>query len=619
MSSGRTYLGEIRAGGALQRLWRFRRYGRPYVPVLVVGVGLRIAELLADLAQPWLLAVIVDSVLGHRPLGGPLAAALGRFAGSEMALLTAAVVGFLVLVAIGGALDYLGDRVMNGAGERITAAIRADLFAHLQRLPLAFHDRRRVGELANRVSSDTGRIEDALVDVFSTLLPSLFTIGGLLLALVVVVDWRLGVVTVSSAPLVLLTFSRYMRLIRGVAGTRRAREGELTGQVVEALSGIRTIHALGRHEVHDRSFAEANELTLAAGLQEIELRARFTPLVEACLAVGTALLLWVGAWGVLRGLWTLGVLLVVISYGRNLVKPIRSLTKLSAVLSRAAASAERVGAVLDEPLPAFSGLRGPPDVSPRRARGEIELRNVTFSYGRERVLNRIWLEVDPGERVAVLGPNGAGKSSLLALIARLYDPQGGTIVLDGMPIDRLPLHWLREQLAVVLQDTFLFGGSLRDNIVYGRPSASPQEILEAAGRALVTEFARDLPQGFDTLLGDRGVGLSGGQRQRVAIARALLRNAPIVLMDEPTSGLDLEAERVVVEALRSLMEGCTVLMATHRPALLDLATRVVSLEGGVLVPVGSAPASRNGSPAHGSFGVDGIEGQLLPALWTAAL
>jgi ABC-type multidrug transport system fused ATPase/permease subunit len=549
----------------------------------VGGIGLRAGELVADLAQPWPLAIIVDSVLGTKPLHGVAAAAFAPFSGSRQVLLAATALSALVIALVSGALDYLGDRVMNGAGERITAAIRAELFGHLQRLPLAYHDRHQVGELASRVSGDTGNIEDALVDVFSTLLPGVMTVAGLA-AMTLVLNWRLGLVAFAATPVAAVVFFRYTRLTRSAARARREREGRLTAQVVEVLSGIRTVLALSRHDVHDEQFAEANARTLQAGLRSVDLRARFTPLVEASAAVGTATLLWVGAWGVMHGAWTLGLLLVVASYARNMLKPIRSLSSLSLSMSRAAASAERVLAVLDEPLP-VGGARAP---RARRAKGRIELRDVTFGYGRGCVLKRVSLVVEPGERLAVLGANGAGKSSLLALLARLYEPDQGDVFLDGTSIGALPLGWFRSQLAVVPQDTFLFSGSLRQNIAYGRPGAKSDEITDAARRALVDEFARDLPDGYDTMLGDRGSGLSGGQRQRVAIARALLRDAPVVLLDEPTSGLDVEAERTVVEALQTLVQGRTVVMVTHRPALLDLAASFVLLEDGRVVERGQA-------------------------------
>jgi len=575
--------------GSARSLWSFRSYARPHAAALVAGVGLRIGELLADLAQPWPLAVVIDSVLGTRPLPGFLKVPLEPFSGTRAMLLTAAAAASLVLAFTSAALDYLGDRVMNSAGERMTAAIRTDLFAHLHRLPLSFHDLHSVGELASRVSADTDRIDDGLVDVFSTVVPGILSVGGLL-AMMLAVDWRLGLIGLASAPVLAVTIGRYTRLTRQAARSRRARESSLMGTVAETLVGIRAVHALGRHDVHDRRFAVANGQTLEAGLQAVDVRARFTPIVEIGAAVGATALLWVGAYGVLHHAWTLGLLIVEVAYVGNLLKPIRSLSRLSLTLSSGAASAERVRAVLDErPVQACDD---PPILAPRtpRATGAVELRGVDFGYGDQPVLRDVTLTIAPGERVALVGANGTGKSTLLALLARLYDPDRGTVQLDGQPIHQLPIGWLRDQIAVVLQDTFLFSGALWDNIAYGNPSASRQEILAAADLAMVTDFARGLPSGFLTLLGDSGTGLSGGQRQRVAIARALLRDAPIVLLDEPTSALDLEAERVVIRALRPLLENRTVVMATYRPALLALADRILHTEGGTIAEIRNAPA-----------------------------
>lgn len=560
-------------------LWRFRPYGRPHARALATGVGLRVGEVVADLAQPWPLAIVVDGVLGRHRLGGLLGTLSRPFSGSRTGLLTAAVVASVVIAAGSGVLDYLGDRVMNGAGERITAAVRTDLFAHLQRLPLAFHDTQSVGELASRVTVDTDNIEDALVEVFSTLLPGLLTVAGLL-GVLFVLNWQLGLVAGLTAPFVFAVAARYTRLARQAARTRRSYEGNLVGFVAETLTGIRTVHALGRHDVHDQRFAAANASTLDAGLRAVELRARFTPLIETTAAIGAAALLWVGAWGVLGGRWTLGLLLVALSYARNMLKPMRSLSKLSLTLSRASASAERVGAILDVALAGpTQRLRG---WLPPRAQGRLEVADLSFDYGRGRILSHLNLRVGAGERVALVGVNGAGKSSLLALVAGLYAPTSGSVLIDERRIDGISLDWLRAQIAVVLQDTFLFAGSLWDNIAYGRPGASAAEVEAAAQAALVAEFAMTLPSGYQTMLGDRGIGLSGGQRQRVAIARALLQDAPVVLLDEPTSGLDAEAESLVVRALAVLMAGRTVVMTTHRPALLELADRVVTLENGTV-------------------------------------
>jgi ATP-binding cassette, subfamily B, bacterial len=584
---------------AIHSLWRFHPYGRPHLRILGAGFALRVAEMLADLAQPWPLVVIVDYVIGHHKARGVMAPLITPLVHRPTLLLSAAVVATLLLGAASGLFDYLGDRVMNSAGERITAAIRADLFAHLQRLPMSFHDRVSLGELTGRLTMDTDRIDDALVDVFSTLLPALLTVGGLL-TVTMLVDWRLGLLTLATVPVLLVVITRYSRLTRAAARARRASRGALSAQAAEVLSGIRTVLALGGQEVHDRAFAEGNQATLSAGLRSVDLGARFTPLVEICTQVGTAALLWVGAWGVLHHSWSLGVLLVVMAYVRTMLKPLRSLSRLSLTLAQGGAAAERVTAVLGERRSVLApGMPGTSDPRPGpagTARGAVELRDVTVDYGRGPVLQGASLVVPAGRRVALVGTNGAGKSSVLSLIAGLYPPAKGEVLLDGQRLDRLPAGWLRDQLAVVPQETFLFSGTLRENIRYGRVEASEGEVLEAAVRALVLEFALALPEGLDSRLGDRGVGLSGGQRQRISIARALLRDAPVVLLDEPTSDLDPDAERVVVRALCTLMTGRTVVMATHRPALLDLADQVVVVRDGRIVEVSATEARSRAQP-----------------------
>lgn len=563
--------------GIVRQLWRFHPYGRPHLPALGLGIGLRAGELAVDLAKPWPLAIVIDEVLGHKRWHSPLATFLHRIAPTPLALLTVAAMGLLILTLLSGLLDYLGDRIMNGAGERITAAIRTQVFSHLQRLPMSFHDRRAVGELTSRIATDTNRIEDSLIDLFSTLLPGLLSIAGFA-AVMLLVDWRLGLIGVGCAPLVLYTSIRYTRLTKAAARRRRAAEGGLAGLVAESLDGIRTIHALGSHAVHDRQFDRRNRTALEAGLKAVELRARFTPLLEASTAVGTALLLWAGGLGVLQGWWTTGLVVVVLSYLRDMLKPMRALARMSITLAQGVASAERVAEILDEPI-ARTGSSRP---VPIRASGRIELNGLGFDYGRGRVLNQVDLTIHPGARVVLSGTNGSGKSTLIALIAGLYPPGAGSVTIDGVALAELPAAWLHQQIALVLQDTFLFSGSIAENIHYARPEATRAEVERAAETALVTEFADRLPDGLDTRLGDHGRGLSGGQRQRVGIARALLVDAPIVLLDEPTTGLDKDAEELVVGALARLMAGRTVLMTTHRPALLRLATRVVHLKAGTL-------------------------------------
>ena len=562
-------------------LWGFRSYARPHLGALIAGIGLRVGELIADLGQPWPLAIVVDAVIGGRRPGGPLGGILSAVGASPAGLLAIAVVVSVVLVGASALFDYLGDRVMNGAGQRMTAELRADVFAHLERLPMSFHDRRSLGDLTSRLTIDTDRIQDALVDIFSTLVPGVLSVSGLLIA-VLLVNWELGVIPAVTGALVAVVVLRYARVAREASRVQRAREGALAAQVTEVLAGIRTVQLLGSQAVHDAAFAKVNARSLAAALRSVEVIARLTPLVEVVSGLGAAALLWLGAWGVVHGYWTLGAMLVVMTYVRSMVKPIRSLSGLSRSLSAGAAAAERLAAILGEPLTdqAHAGSNG--QLARNRAQGAVELRDVTLDYGRWESLHGVSLALSPGERVALTGANGSGKSSVLSLVAGLYPPTRGTVLVDGIPTRDLSGPWLREQIAVVPQETVLFSGSILENIHLGRPGASTEEVVAAAANALVTEFADDLPGGLEHRLGDRGTGLSGGQRQRISIARALLRDAPIVLLDEPTSELDSEAEQGELHALCRLMRGRTVLMVTHRPALLDLADRVVEVRNGRL-------------------------------------
>ncbi|MCH6170961.1 ABC transporter ATP-binding protein [Pseudonocardia alaniniphila] len=570
--------------GTLRQLWRFRSYGQTEMRWLVLGVGMRACELAADLATPWPLALVIDDLLRGQHKSGPLNHVATWFGGSAVAMLAVASVAVLLITVASGVFDYLGDRFMNGAGERISSRIRSDVFGHVERLPQEYHDRQAIGELTSRVVTDTERIEGSLTDLFSVLLPGVLALLGTA-AVLIAVDWQLGLITLCAAPLVFFTAVRYARLTRVNSRQRRAAVGELTGFVTESLQGIRTVHAFGSQDLEDRRFGSTNNRVLSIGLRGVDLSARFTPALESVAAIGTAVLLFVGGFGVLHSWWTVGLLVVVTNYLQNILKPMKQLAKLLPSFTQGAASAERVAAILDEPRAHVASPAG----LPARVAGEIELRNVCLDYGRGPVLNRLDLTVEAGERIALLGGNGAGKSTTLALIGGLYRPTSGGVLLDGLSVPDVAEHWLHQQVAMVLQDTFLFSGTLADNLRYGRPDATDEQIAQVAEDALVTEFADRLPDGLNTTIAAGGVGLSGGQRQRVGIARALLVDAPVVLLDEPTAGLDNTAEELVVLALTRLVEGRTVIMTTHQPALTRLATRTVHLQRGRVLD--EAPAT----------------------------
>ena len=565
--------------GTLRELWRFRHYGRVELRSLLTGVVMRAGELVADLAAPWPLALVIDNLLkGQSSKNDPLDYLAHWFDGSTVAKLTIAAAAVLLITAASGLFDYLGDKFMNGAGERITSHIRSDVFGYVERLPQDYHDHHDIGELTSRVVTDTQSIEYSLVDLFSVLVPGVLSLVGTA-AVLISVDWRLGLITLCAAPLVFLTAVRFARLTRVNSRRRRAAVGTLTGFVTESLQGIRTVHAFGSQELEDRRFSTTNNKVLRIGLRGVDLGARFTPALESVAALGTATLLFVGGYGVLHTWWSVGLLVVVTNYLNNMLKPMKTLAKLLPSFTQGAASAERIAAILDQPREHLGSLEG----LPNRVSGHIQLREVGLDYGRGPVFNGLNLTIHAGERIALLGDNGAGKSTTLALIGGLYRPTLGQVLLDGHPVPDVPEHWLHQQIAMVLQDTFLFSGTLADNLRYGRPDATDEQIARVAEAALVTEFADRLPNGLNTEVAAGGIGLSGGQRQRVGIARALLVDAPVVLLDEPTAGLDVHAERLVVQALTRLVEGRTVIMTTHQPALTQLATRTVYLRrGGIL-------------------------------------
>jgi ATP-binding cassette subfamily B protein len=577
--------------GTLRELWRFKDYARPERAPLLGGVAMRGLELAADLAAPWPLALVIDDLLKGGKKSGVLHHVAQWFGGSAVAMLTVAAVSVLLITAASGLFDYLGDKLMNGAGERMTSHIRSDVFGYVERLPMAYHDKQTIGELTSRVVSDTSRIESSLLDLFTDLIPAVLTLVGTA-AVLLSVSWQLGLIGLCVAPLVYVTALHFARLTRRNARRKRAASGDLTGFVTESLQGIRTTHAFGNQERQDELFGANNDKLLRLGLVSVDLSARFSPALQTVSALGTAGVLFVGGYGALHGWWQVGILVVVTTYLKNMLSPMKTLAKLAPSFTQGAASAERIAAILDQPAEHL----GIGETLPPRVSGRLELCNVGLDYGRGPVLDGLNLVIDAGERIALLGDNGAGKSTTMSLIGGLYRPTSGQVLLDGFSVPDLPEHWLHQQIAMVLQDTFLFAGTLADNLRYGRPDATDEEVARVAEAALVTEFADRLPDGLNTTVATGGVGLSGGQRQRVGIARALLVDAPVVLLDEPTAGLDVTAEELVVQALTYLVRGRTVIMTTHQPALTRLATRTVHLRrGGRIEEEPSVPTEVAGS------------------------
>jgi len=528
------------------------------------------------------LAVVVDDVINGKGRGRGLIPRLLPAASDPQVLLGVAVGALLVIVLVAAVADYFSTVLMETAAQRIGNDIRAKAFAHLQRLSLQYHTEHTVGDLAARVTSDVDRVQDLLVQALSVLAPSALLIAGMA-AVMVAVDPGFSLLALLVAPLLVRGVYVSTRNMKVASRQARNADGRVASAANESLAAIQVVQAFGLEAYSQDQFEEMNRESLEANLVAARSQARLGPIVDLSAAASTGLILWFGAERVLSGRLSLGVLLVFITYLASLYKPVKALAKLSYVVSRGAASGERVESVLSA-TPDIADLPGAVPAPPLR--GAVEFVDVSFSYGREPVLVGVDLIVHPGEVVALVGPTGAGKSTLAALIPRFFDVDTGEVRLDGRDVRDYQVASVRAQIAVVLQDSVLFRGTLADNIACARPGASPDDVRSAASLAQLDEFTDRLPDGLATVIAERGASLSGGQRQRVAIARAILRNAPILILDEPTSALDAASESLVIEGLHNLMRGRSTIVIAHRLSTVRRADRIVVLDHGRVVQQG---------------------------------
>jgi ABC-type multidrug transport system fused ATPase/permease subunit len=554
----------------LRRCWPFVW---PYRRALLLGTGLSLLLVGIGLAQPWPMRWIVDGVLA--PADGPPP--------DNATTLLAVAVGALVgLVVAGAVVDYVASRLLSAAGLHIANALRVAVLDRLQRLSLRYHASARGGDLVARVTSDVSYTQDMFVQVLATLLPSLLLVIGMFVVMVLLDPAFTALALLATPPLVVATHRSRVRLRLASRRVRKA-DGLIASAATESLSSIPLIQAFTLEDDRLRRFRRQSEDSLEAGLEAVRLESRFGPLVDVCGVLSTGVVVWFGAQRVLDGHLSLGVLLVMVTYIGSLYKPIKSLSKLAQTISKGTAAAERIAEVLDAPL----DIVDRPEARSVPVRGTIELRDVSFSYGRGPVLDRLSLRVDAGEMVALVGPSGAGKTTVAALVPRLLDVDDGAVLVDGVDVRDHQLHSLRSHIAMVAQDTVLFEGTLRENLVCGRPGVRDRDVVRAARLALVDEFAANLPDGLDTRLGERGADLSGGQRQRISIARAILRDAPIVILDEPTSALDAASEELLLEALDNLPRGRTRIVIAHRLSTIRDADRIIVLEHGRISETGT--------------------------------
>jgi ATP-binding cassette subfamily B protein len=550
--------------------------------LLVAFLGL-LAEIVLHLLEPFPLKLIFDYILvpGSPPKHPPLP---GLTTLDPALLLTLLTIGLVAIAALRAGAAYFSVVGMSLAATNVLTGARGELYSHLQRLPLSFHQQAKGGDLITRVTSDIERLREVTVMAVMPLVAHSLTLVGMV-SVMVWINWELALIAIAAFPLFIFSTVRLTYKIRTVVRAQRKREGAMAATAAESISAIKVVQALSLQTMLETTFSSYNYKSLQDSAAAQRLSAGLERMVEFLVGIVTALVIWRGVVLVQSQVLTPGDLLVFINYLRIAFKPMRQLAKYVGQIAKASASAERILDVL-ETVPEVRDLRGA--IAAPAFQGAVQFKDVNFAYEPGKgILRHLNFSVQPGQKVALVGPSGGGKSTLVSLLLRLYDPSEGQILVDGHDLRQFKLDSLRGQISIVLQESVLFAASVRDNIAYGCLGASDQEIEAAARLANAHEFILALPQGYDTILGERGATLSGGQRQRIAIARAAIRQAAILILDEPTTGLDNENSHSVNAALERLTQGRTTFFISHNLKAVEQADLILYLENGRIVEQGS--------------------------------
>ena len=548
---------------------RFWPYARPYRKWLALSLVLIVLVPLVDTVAIWMFKVVIDEVLVPQDFG-------------PFVWIAAAYLGLTLLA---GTLGFFDEYLATWVGERFLLDLRTRFFAHLQGLSLDFFDRRRLGDLISRLTGDIAAIEAFVLSGVTDAISYLARIAFFSAALFYL-QWDLALVSLVVAPLFWLAAKRFSRLLKVASREKRRRSGSISAVAEESLSNAALVQAYGQEAAEVERFHQENEGAYHAEMASTRLKAVYSPLIDMIELSGALLVIGLGTWELSQGHLTLGGLLVFMTFLTQLYSPVRGLSRLVNRIYAASAAAERIIEMLNQKP---SVVESSSAVRLGRAEGRVELDHVAFRYPdtERNAVSGVSLQVEPGEVLALVGPSGAGKSTLTKLLLRFYDPQFGRITLDGTDLRDLTLASVRANVALLLQETLVFDGTICENIAYGRRNATRDQVEEAAIAADAHDFITGLPEGYDTQIGQKGRRLSGGQRQRIAIARAMIRDAPVLILDEPTSGVDAESGSRIMGPLRRLMGGRTTIVISHNLVTVRDADRIAVLEAGRIIEVGT--------------------------------
>ena len=543
-----------------------------------------IGESLTDLLAPWPLKIVFDYVFGSKPMPDWLAAMVSLIGTDKFSILNFAVLAVIVIAVFGAISSYVEKYLTTSVGQWVMHDLRRVLYSHIQRLSLSYHDQKRTGDLISRCTTDIDAVQSLISQVMLGMLVNILTLAGMMVVMLYL-NWAFTVITLLVAPALFFVVYHYTHRIKNASRAMRRQEGEVVSVLEEVLSSIRVVKAFAREDYEQKRFERESRESVEKALEARNFKAKLPPLVEIIVATGTCLVLWYGARLVLTGSLTSGGLLVFLLYLGKMYKPMRELSKMTDTISKADVGWERIREVLEDETQVrdLPGAKRAP-----RFRGTIEFDHVRFAYnGNGPVLDDLSLQIEPGQMVALVGPTGAGKTTIVSLLPRFYEISSGAIRIDGFDIRKYRQKSLREQISFVLQETLLFRATVAQNIAYGKPQASHEEIVRAARLANADEFVDRMPDVYETMIGERGLTLSGGQRQRITIARAIIRNSPILILDEPSAGLDAESEKLVFDALENLMEGQTSIVIAHRLATVRRADVIFVIDRGRVVEQGT--------------------------------